>query len=56
MPTTISIPITLPQMAEGLRTLSAQDLETLEILLDKDAMKIIDQSVAQAKRGKLKEL
>lgn len=52
----ISIPITLPQIAEGLRQLSLADLETLELLLDKKALRIIERSVAQARRGTIKEL
>ena len=52
----VSIPVTLPQIVEGLRKLSKKDLETLELLLDKGAMKTVRRSAGEAKRGKLKEL
>lgn len=52
----VSIPVTLPQIAEGLRRLSKSELETLELLLHKEAMRTIKQSVAQEKRGKVREL
>lgn len=52
----ISIPITLPQLAEGLKKLSKPELETLEILLDKRAMAVIKKSLSQVKEGKFKEL
>lgn len=52
----VSIPITLPQFAEGLRKLSKKDLETLELLLDKKAERTIRRSAAESKHGKLKEL
>jgi len=52
----ISIPVSLSQIAEGLRKLSKKDLETLELLLDKKAIRAIRQSAAESKRGKLKEL
>ena len=52
----VSITITLPQIAEGLRKLSRSELETLELLLNKDALRTIQKSVKQATRGQLKEL
>jgi len=51
-----SIPVTLEQIAQGLRGLSGQDLETLEILLDQAATRTIRESTRQAKEGKLKRL
>lgn len=52
----VSIPVTLPQIAEGLRRLSQSDLETLELLLDNKAMQTIRKSAGEAKRGKMREL
>ena len=52
----VFIPITIPQIAEGLRKLSKKELETLELLLDKKAMRTIARSREQAKKGKLREL
>lgn len=51
-----SIPVTLEQIAQGLRTLSKQELETLEILVDTETMHTIQESMRQAKEGKLKRL
>ena len=53
---TISLPVTLEQIAYGLRSLSARELETLAILLDRDAIKTIQKSIGEAQRGKLKKL
>ncbi len=52
----LSIPVTLEQIAQGLRGLSGQELETLEILLDQGATHTIRESMKQAKEGKLKRL
>ncbi|GEM_PF-5550068 len=52
----LSIPVTLEQIAQGLRGLSGQELETLEILLDQGATQTIRESMKQAKEGKLKRL
>lgn len=52
----LSIPVTLEQIAQGLRGLSSQELETLEILLDRGATDTIRESMKQAKAGKLKRL
>lgn len=52
----VAISVTLDQLAHGLRQLSARELETLELLVDRDAMRVIGRSAAQAKAGKLKEL
>ncbi|KKW17009.1 MAG: hypothetical protein UY56_C0005G0034 [Parcubacteria group bacterium GW2011_GWA1_50_14] len=52
----ISIPVTLPQIAEGLKNLSKSELETIELLLNKEAMRIVKKSAAQVSRYKLKEL
>jgi hypothetical protein len=52
----VTIPVTLDQLAQGLRQLSARELETLELLVDQDAMRVIGRSAVQAKTGKLKEL
>ena len=52
----VSIPVTLPQIVEGLRKLSKRDLETLELLLDKKAMRAVRRSTIDVKHGKLKEL
>ena len=52
----VSIPITLPQIAEGLRKLSASEMETLSLLLDKKAVRTIKTSVQQARQQKLREL
>ena len=53
---TTTIPVTLSQIAAGLRKLSPGELETLELLLDKEAMRVIDRSAREAKRGKAREL
>ncbi len=53
---TISIPVTVPQIAEGLRQLSKKDLETLELLLDKKAMRAIQKSVSEVEQGRVREL
>ena len=53
---TVSISITLSQIAEGLRKLSRSEIETLELLLDKKAMKVIKKSLDQAQHGKWREL
>ena len=47
---------TLHQIAEKLRKLSKEELETLELLLNKEAMQTIQQSANQARRGRIKEL
>ncbi len=52
----LSIPVTLEQIAQGLRGLSVQELETLEILVDSDAIRTIRESAKQAKEGKMKRL
>lgn len=52
----VLIPITLPQIVEGLRKLPQKDLEALEFLLDKKAMRAIRRSVEDTKRGRLREL
>ena len=52
----VSVPVTLSQIAEGLRRLSKKDIETLEILLNKESMRLIRRSASEAKRGKLREL
>ena len=52
----LSIPVTLEQIAQGLRGLSGEELETLEILLDQRATHTIRESVRQAKEGKLRRL
>ena len=53
---TISLPVTLEQIAYGLRALSAQQLETLAILLDQDAVKTIQKSMREASQGRFKKL
>jgi len=53
---TTTIAVTLPQIAAGLRKLSPGELETLELLLDKTAMRVIERSVRDAKRGRAREL
>lgn len=55
-PKMISLPVTLEQIAHGLRRLSARELETLAILLDRDAMKTIQKSISEARDGKFKKL
>ena len=52
----ITIHLTLDQLAEGIRVLSKSELETLEILLDKKAMRAIERSRREADSGKLREL
>jgi hypothetical protein len=51
-----AVPITLEQIAYGLRGLSKDDFETLEILADREAMKIIPESVRQASKGKMRKI
>ncbi len=53
---TIQIPVSLPQIAEGLRHLSPGDLETLELLVDEKAMCMIEESRLESERGNLREL
>lgn len=53
---TTTISVTLSQIADGLRKLSPGELETLELLLDKKAMRVVEQSAREAKRGKVREL
>jgi hypothetical protein len=52
----LTIPITLEQIAHGLRGLSKDDFETLEIIADREAMKIIPESVRQASKGKMRKI
>jgi hypothetical protein len=52
----ISISVTIPQIAEGLRQLSKKDIETLEFLLNKKMMRTVRRSADEARRGRLKEL
>ncbi len=51
---TIQLPVSLEQIAEGLRNLSRRDLITLELLLDPRAMAAIKQSLRETARGKTK--
>lgn len=53
---TISLPVTLEQIAHSLRGLSSRQLETLAILLDQDAVKTIQKSINEAQEGRLKKL
>ena len=46
----------LHQIAEKLRKLSKEELETVELLLNGEARRTIQQSVNQAKKGRVKEL
>lgn len=50
------IPVTLEQIAASLSGFSKRELETLDILLDREAMKTIQESFRQARSGKLKKL
>ena len=50
------IPVTLEQIAQRIRKLSRAELNTLEMLLDRDAMKTIRESMRQAKAGMLKKI
>ena len=51
-----SIPVTLEQIAQGIRKLSRAELNTLEILLDPNAAKTIRDSMRQAQTGLLKKI
>ncbi|MCR4328161.1 MAG: hypothetical protein NUV53_01450 [Patescibacteria group bacterium] len=51
-----TIPITLPQIAEGLRRLSPRKFETLALLLEGKTMRAIERIAREAKEGKLREL
>lgn len=51
-----TVHLTLGQAAEILKKLSKTELETLELLLDKEASRVIKKSVSQAKRSKVWEL
>jgi len=53
---TIEIPVSLPQIAEGLRKLSRSDLETLELLVDQRATRAIEKSQKEKNQGQLIEL
>lgn len=52
----LAIPVTLEQIAAGLRGLSKAEFETLEILADREAAKILPESMRQASKGKIKKL
>lgn len=52
----LAIPVTLEQIAAGLRGLSKAEFETLEILADREAVKIIPESMRHASKGKIKKL
>jgi len=52
----VSIPITIPQIAAGLRKLSKSELETLTFLIDKRAMTTIQKSRKEMEREKGREL
>lgn len=52
----VSLPVTLPQIAEALRKLTKSDLETVELLLDKKTGTAIWKSAEQARRGQIKEI
>jgi len=54
--TSIAVPVTLPQIAETLRKLSKNDIETISLLLDNKAMRIIGTSANQARQRKLRRL
>ncbi len=54
--TNINMPVRLYRAAESLKKLSKNELETLELFLDKEAGRVIRKSVSQAKRGKMREL
>lgn len=53
---TTNLPPALGQAAEILKKLSKNELETLELLLDKEASRVIKRSVSQVKKGKMREL
>ena len=44
------------QIVEGVKKLSKSELETLALLLDKEAGETIRKSVQEMKRGKMREL
>lgn len=52
----IPVHLTIDQLAEGILHLSKSELETLDILLDKKAVRAIEQSRKEADSGKLREL
>lgn len=54
--TNINMPVRLYRVAESLKKLSKNELEILELFLDKEARQVIKGSVSQAKRGKMREL
>jgi len=53
---TIKLPVSLEQLAQGLRELSHVDLITLELLVDKRAMETIKKILRDTKGGKVKKL
>lgn len=53
---TVNMPISLNQLAEGLRKLSRSELTTLELLVDKKTLKTIEKSLKDTKRNKIKKL
>ena len=53
---TFALPITLPQIASAISQMSEHDLETLELLMDKKAINIIEKRREEAEQGMLKEL
>ncbi|MEK7507077.1 MAG: hypothetical protein AAB585_00850 [Patescibacteria group bacterium] len=52
----IHLPISLEQLATGLRKLSRSDLTTLELMLDRPAMRTIQKGLRDTNRGKIKKL
>ena len=47
----VFIPITVSQIAEGLSKLSKNELETIELILNKKALSVITKSRKEANRG-----
>jgi hypothetical protein len=52
----VNLPISLDQLATGLRQLSHSELATLELLLDHKAMQAVQKSIKEVRRGKIRPL
>ncbi len=50
----VNVPVSLEQLAVGIRKLSHSELLTLELLVDKKAMKTIAESLVAEKNGRVK--
>lgn len=52
--TAVELPVSLEQLAVGIRKLSRSNLLTLELMLDEKAMRTMKSSLRDTARGKVK--